>query len=489
MKRGFILLLTLLAAAWGAAALEVDVEELRKTSGREITFINYDGPQDRIEAADEIKALGWLLARSLAGDRAGFLLKYSIIRAVDPGLQGKFDADIFSIDRDARVDHIDNVRRILAGFLEGAYGFSAEDARLLSVFVTVYNAVYRGNLGYFAEAYKPVVLGHIDAGNAGISTLYSDWPGATRMLIPLSEKAGEGGLDALSTSELTAEAVIEEMRRQPDMGLEDRKEMVELKEREVEEKAAEAEKLQEEIEKEQAALKAAEAERPEAAAELEARRQALAEKEAESREIEAEIADKQAEIEAERKQIVADERSRDEARPAAADRPGVYSDQIYYLRVVDRDARGHLSGELAIIDPVADRFAVVSPVAPISGRTFVFFRERILVAAHEGGARGPARLTLLDPLSLEARLTSSEEIYPDTALAVAAGRIYAVTRRQNGYYLGAFDGDLRLLASSEEKVAADSSLTVSGDSVYVNAAAGGVLRLSVRDLSKTALLK
>jgi multidrug efflux pump subunit AcrA (membrane-fusion protein) len=494
MKR-YVLVVVSLLAAWGAAALEVDVEELKKTVDREIIFINYEGPQERIEAADEIKAIGWLLAQSLAeeGERAGFLLKYSIIRALDPAVKGKFDADIFSIDREARVDHIDNIRRILAGFLEGAYGFSAEDARLLSVFVTVYNAVFRGNLPYFTEMYKPVVLGHIDADNAGLSILYSDWPGATRMLIPLSEGAQEGDLSALSTSELTEEAVIEEMRRQPDMGLEDRKDMVELKEREVEEKQAAEERLAEEIEEERAALEAAadrERQAPDAAAEaeLEARKQALADKEAESRELAAEIAGKQAEIEAERSRIVADERSRDEARAAAADRPAVYSDQLYYLRVTDRDDRGHLSGSLGIIDPLADRFAVTSPVGPISGRSFLFFRDQILVAAHERNSRGPVRLALLDPLSLEATLYSSEEISPDSALAAAAGRIYAVVRRQGTLYLGCFDADLRLVARSEEEVEADSSLTVSGDSVYVNAAGGGVLRLSVRDLSRSALL-
>ncbi len=488
MKTRLMLFVLLFAAAWGAAALEVDVEELKKTSDREIIFTNYEGPQERIEAADEIKAIGWLLAQPLAEGReeARFLLKYSIIRAVDPTFEGKFDADIFSIDREARVDHIDNIRRILAGYLEAAYGYSAEDARLLAVFETVYNAVYRSNLPYFAEAYKPVVLGHIDTGNAGISTLYSDWPGATRLLIPLSEGARKGQVSALSTSELTDEAVIEEMRRQPDLGLEDRKDMVELKEREVEEKQAESERLAEEIEQERADLEAAASGTAEA--ELEERRRALADKQAESQELEEKIADKQAEIETERKQIVADERSRDETRTAAAPGPAVYSDQLYYLRVEDKDARGHLTGSLAIIDPVADRFILTSPVAPISGRGFQFFQEQILVTAHERNARGPVRLVLLDPMSLEARTTSGEEIAPDSALAVAAGRIYAVVRQKGGSYLGAFDAGLRLLARSEERVDESSSLTLSGDSVYINSAGGGVLRLLIRDLSEAALL-
>ena len=140
----------LLALGLPAGAQQVAEEELR-SAGQEIEFENYSGPYERVDTAEEIKAIGFLLAGSLQqdGNAGRFLDKYRILRALDPREQGKFDADILSIEAAARVDHIENVRRILAGYLEGAFAYNASDARLLARFATVYNAVYRGNLGYF----------------------------------------------------------------------------------------------------------------------------------------------------------------------------------------------------------------------------------------------------------------------------------------------------------------------------------------------------
>ena len=40
-----------------------------------------------------------------------------MIRAADPATAAGFDADILSLEPEARVNHIDNVRRILVGYL------------------------------------------------------------------------------------------------------------------------------------------------------------------------------------------------------------------------------------------------------------------------------------------------------------------------------------------------------------------------------------
>jgi hypothetical protein len=284
MKKAVLSILVFLTVL-GLYAQDVAEQELRSVD-REIVFVNYEGPYDRIDTADEIKGLGWYLANVLAqnNQRASFLLKYSVIRAVDPEETGKFDSDIFSIDADAKVDHIDNVRRILAGYLEGAFDYAAEDARTLARFATIYNAVYRGDLDYFSEQYKALVLSYLSAQNAGLSTKYFEWPGSTKLLIPLTSEAGKGVLGSLSTTELTEDKVIEEMRQQEDMGLEDRKDMVELKEREVEEKM-------DQLDEEKAELEDAREELAESREDLEAARTR------EERErVEAEIAEKEQEV-------------------------------------------------------------------------------------------------------------------------------------------------------------------------------------------------
>jgi hypothetical protein len=496
MKKAIMSILVFLSVM-GLFAQEVAEEELRSVD-REIVFINYEGPYDRIDTADEIKGLGWYLASVLDRNkqRASFLLKYSVIRAIDPAEKGKFDADIFSIDRDAKVDHIDNVRRILAGYLEGAFDYSAADARTLARFATIYNAVYRGQLEYFSDKYKALVLSYLTRQNAGLSTKYFEWPGATRMLIPLTAVAGKGVLGSLDTTELTEEKVIEEMRQQEDMGLEDRKDMVELKEREVEEKMdqleeqkAELEEAEEELaaSREQLEQASTEEERERAEAEVAERERKVREREAEAAETEAAIAAKEQEIAEEREQIIADERAQDRQPERAA--AFAFSDQLYYLKVRPRAADGSITGTLHILDPVASEVQTSSPVSHIRGRTFYFFKSSILVVGHESSASSPARLMLLEPLTLKETSRSWEEIYPESYVLLQASSIYAVFQSGGQYYLGRFDEALQLISQSGEAVDKDSAFFLFGDKIYVNSSVRDILVLNREDLKREALIR
>ncbi len=488
-----------MALAGNAGAQQVAEEEL-KSAGPEIEFINYTGPYARIDTAEEIKAIGYLLAGSLKQDgRTGrFLSKYTIQRAMDPKEKGKFDADILSIDPEARVDHIDNVRRILAGYLEGAFRYSAEDARLLARFATVYNAVHRGDLPYFGSKYKAVVMSHLNNRNAGISIRYDEWPGATRLLIPLTSEAAEGRLGSLSTTELTEKKVIEEMRKQPDMGLEERKDMVELKEREIEEKKAEAQAQEERVEeakgelaKKEAELAAATspAEKAEKGKEVAEKKEEVKQAEAAVAEKEAEVAAKEAEVAKERAEIISDERSREakggEAKAAAAG----LADQLFYLKVRPREASGSISGSLSILDPVPPAVKLTSPVDYVRGRAFYFYKEAILVVAQEGSPSAPARLVLLDPLNLQPVKRSSEELYADSFVLIQGGSIYAVVRSGREYRLARFDENLAQAARSAAAVDRDSSLALFAGRIYVNSPTREILALDAGDLSQKAQVR
>lgn len=488
----FLVIGFLLGLGVPAGAQQVAEEEL-KSAGPEIEFENYSGPYTRVDSAEEIKAIGFMLAETRR-----FLAKYSILRALDPDELGKYDADIFSIEKEASVDHIDNVRRILAGYLEGAFRYSPEDARLLARFATVYNAVHRGELTYFEGKYKRVVLSHLTAQNAGLSTRYYEWPGATRLLIPLTTGAAAGRLGALSTTELTEPKVIEELRRQPDQGLEERKDMVELKEREIEEKQAEVQEAEQELAEEKAVLEEKEAEaaaaktaeeKRQAEAEVARQREEVKKAEAEVEAKKAEVAAKEAEVEEEREGIVADERAREleggEGTAAAAG-PVVFADQLYYLKVRDREACGSISGTLSILDPGPPAVKVTSPVNHVRGRAYYFFQDSLLVVAQEGAASGPARLILLDPLTLKPKTRSAEEVYEESFVLIQGGAVYAVLKKGREYRLGRFDEKLVLAASSPMSVDKDSSLSLFTDRVYVNSAARQVLALDALDLSLKA---
>ena len=116
--------LVLLSLPIAAQDLDVDREELRSQSDATIEFENYQGPQDTVSSAEEIRGIGEQLADQLVpapGSTASYLQRYTIFRGVDPADPVGLDADVLSINENAGVDHIDNVRRILSGYLTQAF--------------------------------------------------------------------------------------------------------------------------------------------------------------------------------------------------------------------------------------------------------------------------------------------------------------------------------------------------------------------------------
>ncbi len=217
-----------------AFSIGVDVGELR--SAPRIEFENYTGPKDVFQSDREIRGIGRDLASQAAkgSEVSRFLMKYTAIHAVDSAEPEKLSADIISIEKEATVDHVDNVRRVVSAYIERLYAYPRKDCDLLAVFVSYYNAEYRGRLDYFSGKYKTVVTKHLEAGRVGLSTKYYEWPGATQMVIPLAEKPKGDVLGALSTTELASKAVVEQLKGREDKGVTERKAMADLKEKEVE---------------------------------------------------------------------------------------------------------------------------------------------------------------------------------------------------------------------------------------------------------------
>jgi hypothetical protein len=225
-----VLLFTILLIASQSApvfALEVDVDEIRT---KRVEFINYQGANKKADPISAVEGIGKELSRGGDNERVRFHMKYSIIRAITKDEPDKFSADIFSIDKDAKVGHIDVVRRITTSYLFSRYGYTRKNARAISLFLSYYNAVHRGDLAYFGSKYKSLVMKYIDSRNAGISTKYWEWPGATMMLIPLTEQAQKGKLDAIEPDILSDKKTMDQIRRD-EKNIPDRKDMTDLRER------------------------------------------------------------------------------------------------------------------------------------------------------------------------------------------------------------------------------------------------------------------
>ena len=211
MKR-YLFAITLLLFSISLFAIEVDIDEIKS---KKVNFVNYTGKGSKSESIKEIKSIGYRLSYLVKNEKDNtpfrFNMKYSIVRAIAKDDKEKFSADIIFIDKEARVDHIRNVRRIISAYLEGMYGYTEKEADAVSVYTTYYNALYRGNLDYFSSKYSKAVINHITKNNAGISTLWSDWPGKTAIVIPLTEenKRGEiGGIDPFIISDDNVKEII-----------------------------------------------------------------------------------------------------------------------------------------------------------------------------------------------------------------------------------------------------------------------------------------
>ncbi|HUJ76410.1 MAG TPA: P83/100 family protein [bacterium] len=188
-------MLFLCLAAAGAWAQQVDTAELGSTAGRTFNFESYTGPQPVVETVPEISGIGEVLSRSLRADgtRGDYFGKYSVIRAFQPG-QTLLGADIIVLSPRAQIDDIRNVQRIVAGYLAAAFGYDAAQADRIAAEVMTYNAAWRGNVTALAQKYTPLVMSYVTAENAGISLSYADWPGKTRLIVPLDH--GLGGTPA-----------------------------------------------------------------------------------------------------------------------------------------------------------------------------------------------------------------------------------------------------------------------------------------------------
>ncbi len=509
MRRSAYLAVLLVLVPVLVSAQEVAEEEIRELGTADIEFINYEGPYETIESDEEIRGIGRSLARGLDLTRYSEFDtgRYRVIHAVDPTVERGFDADIIIPAASARVDHIDNVRRILSGFLAEAYGYGRADADLLAKFVTIYNAVVRGNMDFFTERYKRVVTQHLTAANAGLSRRYDEWPGKSRIVIPLS---GRGGLGTVEPGELGDQKVVEELRSQEDMGIEDRQEFVDLTERVIEEReqaikqeeadlAAEEERIEAREQQIQEEREQITAERETATAEeergLDEREAQLQEEEVQLEEDRAavdegrealaeerqEVADLTAQVREERERIASDNRALLDEREISDEIRGLAGDlvPVYFIQV--REEEGVILGQLVQINPVNGVLINRSAENAIISRSYTFLEERLLVIVVQGDS---GRLAEFDVATLDETGRGEDEIFLGSTLEVYGepAAAYAVVRAEGEWYVGRFDAGLNLLERSVIAVNPYSTFAFSGDKIWVQTKDDRIVALGLVDL-------
>lgn len=529
MKEHKISLLFLIAlfSAIPLSAQKVDEEELKSAGNDTIVFINYTGPHSKIDSLASIKQLGSNLGTVVAKDTskatsAGNPAKYSVIHAIDPEETGKLDADIILVGADATVDHIDNLRRIIASYLVAAYGYSEKDAETVAVFVTVYNAVYRGNFDAYQKKYKKIVLDNLSPSNCGLSVNYTDWPGKSQIVIPLYNV--NGGLSTVDTSVISDTQVVKSMQEDDGKNVESRKEMVDIKEREAEnasQKAQEAQKnavqeqkkLTEEKQKTEAAQQEAETARKEAETAQkkadENPNDAEAQKEAEEKKIEAEekqVAYEEQKTAQEEQQAAADNAAKEAAEQQAVadkktseaqeERKTIAQDQAEVIKKEIENAAAPsvygieltndatmLSG-LIKVNTSTGEVIKSSPVTYIRNRTMFQAGENFVAIAGENKGNGTVKLVLLSPDTMEIIKESNETVAENSVLVQDSGEYYCIVQDGKISTLAKYDSELNLKLKSSASLKPATPVTIAGQHIVVTGADGNVKVLDKSDLNE-----
>ncbi len=513
MKKISSLIFTFFLAAY-VFALEVDTDELKSlTENTEIEFINYEGPHAVINSIAQIKGIGNEIGIQVAKElekagRIGNNARYSVIHAVDTSVNEKLDADILYIGSESQLDHINNLRRIISGYLSAAYNYSETDADTLAVFITVYNAVYRAKLDVFKEKYKEAVVNHLDSQNCGLSVDYHDWPGKTQIVIPLYDVTN-GGLSTIDTSVISDKNVVSSMKEDDDKNIESRKNLVDIKEREAEAASENAKTASKQAAEDNKKLEAEKARTETAKKEAEEKQKTAdknpgdqnARKEAEEakKEYENQLqAEKELEekIESEREdasklQLIADKKDSE----AQSERKDIAFDQIAVQKEkAENDAAGS-DYALIIIDEKKSLLKIVrynrssgkaiknSPVNVIRSKQMISLGDNFLTIAGENKGNGAVKLVLIDKENMEIVL-ESEEIISETSLIIQDGSdFYCVINEKGTYHIGCFDSNLKLKSKSVEKVKAGTPITVTANAIAVTGSDGKIKVLNKTNIA------
>jgi hypothetical protein len=399
------------------------------------------------------------------------------------------------------VDHIRNLRTIIQGYLQEAYDYSERDAAVLAEFITVYNAVYRGNWDFFTSRYKTPVIENLTREKAGLSIRYDEWPGRTLILIPLGH-----GINPVDTSAISDKRVIEELRREEDQGVPQRQEMVELKEREADQAEQRAQSEREAIRQEERQIAG---EREQTAQERQQIEEDLetgtiTEEEARLRQEELD----KAEEELDRRDDDLDQRREDVQRleeyaeqtfdEAQGERINIASDQ---QNQIDRETAGVQQevgilgitiewespsmGRLVRFNPATGEQLRISPMDTVHVRTVSFVSGKIIAIAGDNKNNHAVRLVEINQITLDMVKQGDDDIRAGSMLWVNGADLYAiiVDLGNNNCFLGRFDTNLSLMAKSSVRVHPEAGLTIQQGRLLIQREDGSALILNPADLS------
>lgn len=459
------------------SAQEIDEDEIKSLSSTldTVQFTNYSGTHYVIESASAIRGIGVELGKEIAEDISQSKIihegqKYSVVHALSN--ENLLSADILILSQDAGVDHITNLRRIISGFLSSAYGYNDDDADTISFFITVYNAVYRGEIQYFSEKYDINVVENLSKEKVGLSTNWEDWAGNTQIVIPLKNLSF---LPSIDTSPITDENVIESLRNTDDMGIEEREKMADLKEQEMKdadknakESQKEATKLRNEGDEEQAKKSA------ERASEMQ------------------KFADKtRNEIQGERSKIAKDSENlaskSDEIPKIVKSETGLFGPDkkgLYHLAKLDSETgKTIFSSQMKQIRSKAvfevTNITITSDENKDENKTYA---KMYLAICGENTGKSAVKLCLIDEENLAIQKESISILSPDSDIVPYGEDYLVILKEGKSYFLALFDKNLEMKAKSDSQVRSATPINLTEMGILVTDEKGIPIVLAPKNL-------
>lgn len=496
------------AGSLGAQTVAEDVVRGQEIQG--IEFKNYVGPHKVIETRQAIQGIGADLGRQIAvlgATSADYAGKYSVLRLHDPTSE-LLSADLLILGPGAGVDHIRNLNWILSAYLQRAFGYSAADADLLANFVTRYNAFYRGNLAYLRAQYIPSVANNVTAENAGLALSYLDWPGKTRIFIPLRDSLSKGLGGSLNTEEISNQDIVTQMAQEPGAGIEERKKLADLKETEIvqEQKAiAQAETKASVAPTTPGTTPASPTTTPpgtpalaatatdtKAATKAEAKTETKTETPPSSQPAAAtlpleqakkDLAERDAALQTERQDIVQQETKTPTTTPAPA--PAAASKPAATAAFV-RMSETTKTGQLWLIDASKNTVWRKSELNTIRHAAVQTLGTGLLaVAGDTRGANAAVRLVLLSKDDASVLITGTDDVHPDASVLVQGNQVLALTKdAQGNWVLGLFDASLKLVTKGSDALSGLTAFVPTGQGLLVQSASGPVILVDATTLKK-----
>lgn len=148
----------------------------------------------------------------------------------------------------------------------------------------------------------------------------------------------------------------------------------------------------------------------------------------------------------------------------------VIGDKIVFLKVKDLLAEGHYNSELWSIDTENDEELFQSPFTKVCGKEFKEADNGILVMSFKKDditETDTHHLALVDKDKLQLIKQSKETVHWRSFIEAKEGKVYAIMKEGNNFYLARFTADLELELKSEQPVSPDSQLAIKKSKIYL----------------------